>query len=176
MIAINGTWDFHLVDATTAEYPVPTWAERDCMESTSSCASHGQCNSTGFCICDEGYYGIGTCDLYCDGEIVDDKCRENTILYIGGMVAYQYAEAEEYKANMKLAVELINNKQDGWFDNTTSQIYFIMQLNNSGCDSTQAVICLDYQNDWSIEQHGLPLDGLIGAECSAGRYELNIFN
>lgn len=45
-----------------------------------------------------------------------------------------------------------------------------MQLNNSGCDSEQAVVCLDYQNDWAIQKHNAPLDGLIGAECSAGRY------
>eukprot|EP00604_Paraphysomonas_vestita_P000492 CAMPEP_0174826116 /NCGR_PEP_ID=MMETSP1107-20130205/43522_1 /TAXON_ID=36770 /ORGANISM="Paraphysomonas vestita, Strain GFlagA" /LENGTH=370 /DNA_ID=CAMNT_0016058575 /DNA_START=804 /DNA_END=1913 /DNA_ORIENTATION=- len=69
---------------------------------------------------------------------------------------------------MRLAVELINNKNDGWFDNNTAQIHFIMQLNNSGCDSEQAVVCLDYQNDWAIQKHNAPLDGLIGAECSAG--------
>jgi hypothetical protein len=169
MLDVNGTWQFQLVDAESAEYPVPTWAERDCTEETNSCSSHGACNSTGYCVCDPGYYGSGSCELYCDGDIVANTCRPNTILYIGGMVAYDNDEAEEYKANMRLAVELINNKTDGWFDDSTSQIYLIMQLNNSGCDSTQAMMCLDYQNDWSIEHQGVTLDGLIGAECSAGR-------
>lgn len=169
MLNINGSWEFQLVDAESAEYPVPTWAQRDCTEDTSSCSSHGRCNSTGFCVCDPGYYGSGSCESYCDGDIVGNKCLADTILYIGGMVAYQYAEAEEYKANMRLAVELINNKTDGWFDDSTSQVHFIMQLNNSACDSTQAVLCLDSQNDWSYRHQGVPLDGLIGAECSAGR-------
>jgi hypothetical protein len=173
MLNNNGSWEFQLVDAQSAEYPVPTWAQRDCTEETNSCSSHGQCNSTGFCVCDPGYYGSGSCENYCDGDIVANTCRANTILYIGGMVAYQYAEAEEYKANMRLAVELINNKTDGWFDNSTSQVHFIMQLNNSGCDSTQAVICLDSQNDWSYQHQGVPLDGLIGAECSAGRSDIS---
>lgn len=169
MINVNGTWGFHLVNSESAEYPAPTWAERDCTDRTDSCSSHGHCNSTGSCICDAGYSGSETCDLYCDGEIVANQCRANKILYIGGMVAYQYAEAEEYKANMRLAVDLINNKTDGWFDNATAQVHFILQLNNSGCDSAQAVMCLDDQNDWSLHHQGVVLDGLIGAECSAGR-------
>ena len=175
MLKINGTWKFELVDAESAVYPVPTWTQRDCTESFDSCSSHGQCNSTGFCVCDPGFYGLG-CEDFCDGEIVDNKCRANTVLYIGGMVAYQYSEAEEYKANMRLAVELINNKTDGWFDNSTSQIHFIMQLNNSGCDGPQAVQCLDSQNDWSFHHQGAPLDGLIGAECSAGRSDFFDFS
>ena len=199
MLEVNSSWKFNLVDYQSAAYPAPTWAQRDCMMLTSDCSSHGQCNSTGYCICDAGYYGqINplSCDTSCDGDIVGGKCRVNTVLYIGGMVAYQYAEGPEYQANMRLAVELINNKQDGWFDNSTLQVFllylflssskfqlfflyqvhFVMQLNNSGCDSDQAVVCLDYQNDWAKNQHDTTLDGLIGAECSAGRFVCLLFS
>jgi hypothetical protein len=44
-----------------------------------------------------------------------------------------------------------------------------MQLNNSGCDSQIALDVLLYQNDWAKSKTGDVLDGLIGAECSAGR-------
>jgi hypothetical protein len=77
------------------------------------------------CECDPSYYGLtdpSSCDTYCNGEVVGGACRGNVVLYIGGMVAYQYAEGPEYAANMRLAVELINNKTDGWFDNNTAQV------------------------------------------------------
>lgn len=125
MLNHNDSWTFDLVNSHTAVYPAPTWAQRDCIKSTNDCSSHGKCNTTGYCVCDPGYYGAInylSCDTSCDGEIVNGKCRANTILYIGGMVAYQYAEGPEYQANMRLAVELINNKNDGWFDNNTAQV------------------------------------------------------
>ncbi len=127
MVEINETWDQYVITPETAIYPAPTWAQRDCIEATESCSSHGYCNTTGYCVCEPGYYGsINTmsCDTYCDGDIINGNCRTNTILYIGGMVAYQYAEGDEYQANMRLAVNLINNKTDGWFDDLTSQVTF----------------------------------------------------
>ena len=107
-------------------YPVPTWIQRDCDSSTNYCDGHGYCGADGVCVCDEGYYGDAnpaSCDTLCDGQIVNNVCRLDMTLHIGGMVAYQYAEGDEYRSSMLLAVQLINNKTDGWFDNTTAQVY-----------------------------------------------------
>jgi hypothetical protein len=42
-------------------------------------------------------------------------------------------------------------------------------LNNSACNGDTALEVLEYQFAWSQEKAGRSLDGLIGAECSAGR-------
>lgn len=42
-------------------------------------------------------------------------------------------------------------------------------LNNSACSGDIAVEMLQYQIDWCDDAVNRPLDGLIGAECSAGR-------
>lgn len=124
------TWALEIVQPTNvanreAVYPSPTWAQRTCVESTSQCADHGQCDTSGVCQCDPNYYGgenPASCDTYCDGLIESNVCKEDKVLYIGGMVAYQYAEGDEYRSTMKLAVDLINNKTDGWFDDSTAQV------------------------------------------------------
>eukprot|EP00602_Paraphysomonas_sp_CaronLab_P005348 CAMPEP_0185017998 /NCGR_PEP_ID=MMETSP1103-20130426/842_1 /TAXON_ID=36769 /ORGANISM="Paraphysomonas bandaiensis, Strain Caron Lab Isolate" /LENGTH=1593 /DNA_ID=CAMNT_0027547641 /DNA_START=63 /DNA_END=4844 /DNA_ORIENTATION=- len=152
-------------------YPAPTWSQRACNRDTNYCSSHGQCDTSGECICDNNYYGAAnpsSCDTYCDGQIVDGACRSSMVYYIGGMVAYQYSEASEYKSSMRLAVDLINNKTDGWFDNDTAQVTLVLQLNNSACSANTAYLALQNQNQWAQGITGRNLDGLIGAECSSG--------
>ena len=45
-----------------------------------------------------------------------------------------------------------------------------MMLNNSACDDDTALEVLQFQNNWCDTLWGHSLDGLIGAECSSGRY------
>jgi hypothetical protein len=127
---VSSSWELEIVRPSaiasrTQVYPAPTWAQRSCVESTSYCDSHGQCDTSGVCQCDANYYGgvnPASCDTFCNGIIEENICREDKVLYIGGMVAYQYAEGSEYRSSMNLALELINNKTDGWFDDSTPQV------------------------------------------------------
>ena len=107
-------------------YPMPTWASKECEISTVYCSGHGKCNEAGHCICDTQYYGKvnpQSCDTYCDGVIGydaedSDFCMLNTTYYIGGMVNYATTAYFEVEAMINLAINLVNNKTDGWFDNT----------------------------------------------------------
>lgn len=154
---------------TEVVYPMPTWMQRECSVDTNDCSGHGSCNAEGVCICEEGYYGaINTlsCDTYCEGSIDEyGKCLKNKIYYIGGVFAYQFAEAKEYAANLRLAAELINNKTDGWFDDT-KQIEFVVRVNDSACDYDTARIAATWLNDWAVARGGR-LEGIIGGDCSA---------
>ena len=126
------TWALEIVSpeniaAKDAQYPAPTWAKRSCDVETNNCDGHGSCDNSGTCQCDSGYYGAIdplSCDTFCFGDLVNDVCKEIQVLYIGGMVAFQYAEADEYSASMRLAVDMINNKTDGWYDQSVPQVSF----------------------------------------------------
>ncbi len=69
---------------------------------------------------------------------------------------------------MDLAVELINNKTDGWFDEL-QQVTFFLQVNNSGCDASIAYNAVLDQNKWAKSGNKKGIDGIIGDLCSAAR-------
>jgi hypothetical protein len=122
--------------STSFIYPAMTWLERDCME---RCV-HGDCNDMGMCACTEqGYYGLN-CDLLCNGDVRLGVCYDLRTVYIGGML--MDARQAEYEAVSRLAVELVNNKTDGFFD-FTSRIHFEFMLNYTECNTDIARAILD---------------------------------
>jgi hypothetical protein len=156
-------------------FPVPSWAERQCTTDTSSCDDHGSCDSSGKCTCDYGYYGFenpDSCDTYCTGTFHSDTgaCTRSTTYYIGMLTDYQFPEYKEYIAHSNLAVELINNKTDGWFDDVTADITLVINVNNSKCTTEGGYAAAVGLNDWALEKSEHTLAGMIGGYCSAARY------
>jgi hypothetical protein len=160
---------------TSYVYPVPTWKEVECQTSTDFCSGHGTCNTNGTCECNANYYNSGNvyfCDAFCAGEVTEDAnaCLQTRQFYIGGLADFQDLQAQEYMAHMRYAVELINNKSDGWFDDTP-QVYLHLMINNTACDGDGAVEALSYQEEWATSHEGCTaLDGLIGPMCSSARF------
>ena len=127
---------------SSIRYPTPTWAYRACKISTESCAGHGACTSTGVCVCNFGYYGrlnSLSCDSLCNGQVDSlGNCLVSKLYYIGGVSPMNLDEGVEYVANMKMAVELINNKTSNLskylfrhyfvFDNNISPPIFVVLL------------------------------------------------
>lgn len=155
-------------------FPAPSWAERECTIDTSSCDGHGSCDSTGKCICDYGYYGFvnpESCDTYCTGTFHADTgaCTRSTTYYIGFISDFQYPEYSEYIAHAQLAVQLVNNKTDGWFDDVTTDITLIINTNNSKCTQEGGYAATSGLNNWALEKSTSSLAGLIGGYCSAAR-------
>lgn len=157
----------------TAVFPMPTWTVKSCNSRTLYCNGHGTCSSLGICECVENYYGYKdpiSCDTYCDGDMVEGLCRENLIAYIGGLLPYSISGLKEYIAAMNLAVLMVNNKTDGWFDQTP-QITFVIRINDSNCDANTAFNAILDQEKWaSTNNDGKQLHGVIGAYCSEARF------
>ena len=108
-------------------YPAPSWATRNCEESTQHCGGHGDCVEAGAarCHCAPGYYGMLdpiSCDTLCQGELHHGYCTESQTFFIGGTYGGNFAEHEEHVAHMRHTVALINNKTDGWFDDDMPQV------------------------------------------------------
>lgn len=154
-------------------YPMPTWKAKQCMADTLYCSGHGTCSAEGICICDPNYYGKefpDSCDAYCSGETKSGFCLEVQHYYIGGLVPYNSPVYLEFVAMMHLAVELINNKTDGWYDQDVNQVIFMLQVNDSNCDPAIAYNAVLDQTNWAKSQNdGKYLDGLIGDLCSEAR-------
>lgn len=163
-------------EETPLVYPVPTWTERDCEEATDSCAGHGSCSDEGECVCDSGWYGLvneDSCDTYCAGDLASGVCRSNAVFYIGGIDAGTLASSQELYAHMRLAVELVNNKTDGWFDDVR-QVSLVLNTSDGFCSYDGGVSAVKELSAWASDAKGLAtgstsLDGVIGAECSASR-------
>jgi hypothetical protein len=155
-------------------FPVPTWLQRECFESTEHCSGHGACDLFGECMCDASYYKENiACDSFCDGQIVaNGSCHANRLYYIGGLIDSTSLIWEERAAVMKLAMELINDKHDGWFDSDVPQVNLILQVDYSDCDSELSREKLVLLNEWSTNSSGKSLDGLVGASCSGARYDV----
>lgn len=49
-------------------------------------------------------------------------CIDTQTFYIGGTYEANFAEHVEHIAHMRHAVQLINNKTDGWFDQEMPQV------------------------------------------------------
>ena len=89
-------------------YPALTLPQRDCSFN----CRQGTCNSLGECECHGQYVGIH-CDVFCNGAVEAGECLDIRTVYVGGMVID--ATVEEYISAMNLAVDLVNNKTDGFF-------------------------------------------------------------
>jgi hypothetical protein len=168
-------------DGVNLVYPMPTWNGKDCIVNTENCSNHGYCNEDGACICGAQYYSSSastpSCDLYCEGELDMDTtgstfCKTKTKFYIGGISPSGYAEENELIAMMKLGVSLVNNKTDGWFDNTTLQIEMVLRTVSGAC-STDAGSnnTLTLLNDF-YRYNESEMSGLVGSYCSSSRYRI----
>jgi hypothetical protein len=146
------------------------WAQRQCISSSESCSGHGECTAAGQCVCDANYYGSSedtACAFFCDGYLDSNTCRQNRVCYIAVQIPKGSADYEEEVAALQLAVDMVNNKTDGWVDDTP-QVEFVIRLNDSSCDEDVAREALLDQEQWAKNVNGgKELDGLIGPLCSA---------
>ena len=96
-----------------------------------------------------------------------EQCLSNQVYYIGGLVNYGSHDAMEIVANMELAVNLINNHSDGWFD-STRQVTLVLEVEDSECTREGGDAAARALNEWSINVSaaGTHLDGMVGAFCS----------
>jgi hypothetical protein len=85
--------------------------------------------------------------------------------YIGVQLAFAYADMKEVSSMIRLAVELINNKTDGFFDEETAHVYLKPLVNESGCTVSSAANMVVHQQTWA-NSHGHALDGVIGDFCT----------
>ncbi len=115
---------------STFVYPALSLAERKCQF---NCVN-GDCDFDGICVCYVLFYGT-YCNDVCNGAVVDGECLDVRTVYVGGMVID--STVEEYNSIMHLAVNMVNNKSDGFFD-STNRIHFEFMMNYSMCDSTQS--------------------------------------
>ena len=92
---------------------------------------------------------------------VDDYNPNHNELYIAGLINI---DTYEYAADIfNFTIELINNKNDGWYDDLLPYgMKVISTIRNSRCDATNAL-----SSYWDIEKYwGKPLHGAIGCSCS----------
>jgi hypothetical protein len=161
-------------------YPMPTWKMKACEKETSDCSGHGRCDDTGWCVCEPGYYGktnVKSCDTLCDGTLAKDAargvffCKYNATFQIGGVVTTDYDERET-AAILRLAVELVNNKSDGFFDDLAPQVFFELtedqwECTEDGGRSGMESLDLRVQNKTGASE--TVLASIIGPYCSVAR-------
>jgi hypothetical protein len=168
-------------NVTTVVYPMETWKSKQCATDSQDCSGHGRCDSLGVCVCDDHYYGKinpDSCDTYCDGERAYDIqrelhfCKSASTFNIGAVTIADSSEESEYRAVLRLAVDLINNKTDGYFDNTTAQVYFEVAEDRWECSSEKGYAYLEsldlrVQNATGSAESGL--SAVIEPDCSLVR-------
>jgi hypothetical protein len=121
-------------------------------------------------LCESQYYAKdvpNSCDGFCAGEVFDNGveryCRSNTTYYVG-VILDDYVKTG-VQIHIAFAMELINNKTDGWFDVEAAQVTLKMTLNFTHCDESQVISVFEDQVAWAAEfNNGQMIDGIIGAE------------
>lgn len=156
-------------------YPMPTWTQKQCAFETSDCSGHGACNTEGVCVCDPPQYygtsGSGSCETFCDGELDSDAetgasfCKEVRTFYVGGLSPLDRSDNEEISAVIKLAVELVNNNTDGFFDGDLQQVLFEIRVISIVCSEEAGYSGAEALDSWA-EQKGSLLTGIVGPYCS----------
>jgi hypothetical protein len=166
---------------TAIIYPLETWKSKQCAADTEDCSGHGRCDSFGVCVCDTQYYGKlnpRSCDAFCDGERAYDTerkiffCKNMTTFHVGAVTIADAAEEPEYRSVLRLAVDLVNNKTDGYFDNTTAQVYFEVAEDRWECSSEKGYAYLEALDLHVQNQTGSTDSGLfavIEPDCSLVR-------
>ena len=183
VVQVQKTLDYKMVlphpaPGVTIVYPMPSWNTKTCSFNTNDCAEHGVCNSDGVCICDTGYYGgenKASCDTYCYGEVVlvsssNSFCKNVTTYYIGGVVTTGESATSEIISVMTLAVELINNKTDGWMDAETAQVLFTINITSVEDTREAGYRAAEQLIKWVYNEYpDSHLHGIIGAGGSLSR-------
>ncbi len=77
--------------------------------------------------------------------------------------------SNELLSVVKLAVQLINNKSDGWFDSETANIELVYDWRDSECSYDVAYSAVMNLSHWALAAGGR-LDGVVGSDCSSARY------
>ena len=87
--------------------------------------------------------------------------------YYIGMIAYDPSyNASEYSSMFRLAVDMVNNKTDGWLDDEARDVNLTVCTNYTFVGGARAQEIVYYQIDWA-ESQGQPLSGLIGPTDSS---------
>jgi hypothetical protein len=162
-------------------YPMPTWAMKACEKETSDCSGHGRCGEAGRCVCQPGYYGktnVKSCDAVCEGILAEDAargvtfCKMNATFQIGGIVTAGNYDIMEVAAMIRLAVELVNNKADGFFDDLAPQVFFELTEDEWACSDEggrNGIEELDFRIQNRTGASETVLASIIGPDCSASR-------
>ncbi len=96
----------------------------------------------------------------------------DTTFYVGVQITkglFESSYTAEFESVIKLAVQLVNNKTDGWFDEELSNIKLVYRIDDPKCNFTEAQRVTRRQRSWATSQGGR-LDALLGADCSAARF------
>eukprot|EP01135_Chromosphaera_perkinsii_P009448 Nk52_evm6s1762 gene=Nk52_evmTU6s1762 len=80
---------------------------------------------------------------------------------LGGLFPMELAQGKEREAHFNLAIKLINDKTDGWFDDVLPTITLKGSTNDSACDGSTALGSALHQ------LFTVKVTGLIGAACSS---------
>jgi hypothetical protein len=169
-------------DAAKASFfKLPSWKVKSCERDTNDCSGRGYCNDNERCICDPGYYGLATknsCDAYCNGTLAEDVerqeyfCKVNTTFYVGGVVSSSDPASSEIAAMMRLAVELVNNKSDGFFDDLAPQVFFNLTEDTWECSysgGADGILEMDEEVKAIAGSSETVLAAVIGPACSSAR-------
>jgi hypothetical protein len=160
---------------------LPSWKVKECERDTSDCSGRGYCDDSGRCICNPGYYGLETknsCDAYCNGTLAEDVerkeffCKVDTTFYVGGVVSSSDPDSPEVAAMIRLAVELVNNKADGFFDDLAPQVFFNLTEDTWACsysDGADGISALDKEVKAIAGSSETILAAVIGPACSSAR-------
>ncbi len=85
------------------------------------------------------------------------------MFHIGGSISRSSAAFAEQQANLLLAAQLVNNKTDGWLDDTP-QVVFRVLVSDAGCNKDVAKNATLQQMKWA-DQSGGELDAVVGSDC-----------
>jgi hypothetical protein len=163
-------------------YPMPTWTMKACEKETSDCSGHGRCDDSGRCVCQQGYYGktnVKSCDTLCEGILANDAardvafCKVNATFQIGGIVTAGKYDVLETAAILRLAVELINDKSDGFFDDLAPQVFLELTEDQWVCSEEGGMTGVEHLDFLVQNKTGASetvLASIIGPDCSSARY------
>jgi hypothetical protein len=114
----------------------------------------------------------------CEGILAEDAardvifCKVNATFQIGGVVSVGEYDALELAAMIRLAVELVNNKSDGFFDDLAPQVFLELTEDQWVCSEeggAEGIERLDQLVRNATNATSTALSAVIGPPCSAGR-------
>ena len=90
-----------------------------------------------------------------------------TEVYVGGLYAMEYTNVRERASHFRLALDRINNKADGWFDDILPNTVLRYVIDNSGCSRSVALEGAAKQGTPCMQGvTRTPVVATVGATCS----------